>query len=336
MTTARSRVVAALALIASVFLASGAVWAESITIPLPEVTFTYAGTAGPETRIWTTEGQIQHIRRLPYVLNGVGDGLTITTEGVCNHNRSLVTLDGNFWGSDPSAEVTWGELSGTFCGTHSGKTRDWGGYSTHVYHGVSGDFEGCKLMLDGILDYATKTGSFQGTLTITAPAEPQTAAATPEVTAASVKVKAASAGATRDSLPEVTFTYAGTPGPETRIWTTEGQIQHIRRLPYVLNGVGDGLTITAEGVCNHNRSLVTLDGNFWGSDHSVEVTWGELSGTFQGTHGGKTIDWVGYSTHVYHGVSGDFEGCKLMLDGIFDYATKSGTLQGTIQYPPDE
>jgi hypothetical protein len=329
MTTTRTKVVASLALFAGVILTSGAVWAEATKIPLPEVTFTYAGAPGPETRIWTTDGQIQHIRRLPYELNGAGDDLTVAISGVCNHNRSLVTLDGNFWGSDHSVDVTWGELSGTFRGTHSGKTIDWVGYSTHVYHGVSGDFEGCKLMLDGVFDYATKSGALQGTLMVTGAAQPKAATA-------STNLKAASGGATKDTLPEVAFTYMGAPGPETRIWTTNGQIQHIRRLPYDLTGVGDDVTITVVGVCNHNRSLVTLDGNFWGSDQSVELTWGALTGTFEGSHSGKTIDWVGYSTHVYRGVSGDFEGCKLTLDGIFDYATKSGVFQGTIKYPPGE
>ncbi|MGD8501818.1 MAG: hypothetical protein PVJ86_14295 [Phycisphaerales bacterium] len=322
MTKTRTKTTAGLVLLAGVILTTGTVWGKAEKTPLPEVEFTYTGTPGPETRIWTTDGGIQHIRRLPYELTGVGDGLTITITGVCNHNRSLNTLDGNFWGHDQTVELTWGELTGTFRGTHSGKTIDWVGYSSHVYYGSGGDFEGMKLTLGGIFDYATKSGVFSGTIMVAG-------AIDGEAVTASAKV-------TKDSLPEVEFTYIGTLGPETRIWTNDGGIQHIRRLPYELTGVGDGMTIAITGTCNHSRSLETLDGNFWGDDHTVEVTWNGLTGTFRGRHTGKTIDWVGYSTHVYHGISGDFDGMKLMLDGIFDYATKSGVLEGILQGPPGE
>lgn len=162
MSAKRTKTIAGLVLVAGVILTAGTVWAKTETVPLPTIEFTYMGVPDPETSIWTTAGQIQHIRCLSYELTGSGDDPTITTTGVCNHNRSLERLDGNFWGHDESVQVTWGELTGTFRGTHSGKTIDWVGYSTHVYHGVSGDFEGCKLMLDGIFDYATKSGVLQG------------------------------------------------------------------------------------------------------------------------------------------------------------------------------
>jgi hypothetical protein len=187
-----------LALIAGTTLITGNVWAKTETFPLPTVEFTYMGTPGPETRIWTTDGQIQHIRRLPYELNGVGDDLTITITGVCNHNRSLESLDGNFWGHDQSVEVTWGELTGTFRGTHSGKTIDWVGYSTHVYHGASGDFEGCKLMLDGIFDYDTKSGILEGTLMVPGAVDADALTASAEAATASAKKPAPQLDCTMD------------------------------------------------------------------------------------------------------------------------------------------
>ncbi len=164
MTKTRIKIMTGLALVACVILVTGIVGAKATRVAVPEIPFTYGPTVWPWPGVWTTNGDIQHIRRLPYMLTGAGGDLEIVITGTCNHSRSLVTLDGNLWGDDDTVEVTWGELSGTFRGRHTGKTIDWVGYTKHVYHGISGDFVGMKLMLDGVMDYATKSGSLEGIL----------------------------------------------------------------------------------------------------------------------------------------------------------------------------
>jgi hypothetical protein len=131
------------------------------------------------------------------------------------------------------------------------------------------------------------------------------------------------------------FTYAPTQWPPPRLWTDEEGVTHMRDIPYTLNSKPDtgNMAVAMTGTCNHNRDMATGDGDFWGDDHAVEVTWGELSGTFRGHYGGITISHEGFSNHAYQGISGDFVGWKLKLNGTWDFTNKKGVLEGTLQNP---
>ena len=136
-----------------------------------------------------------------------------------------------------------------------------------------------------------------------------------------------------------TFTYGGT--HIERQWIDEDGVLHLRGITYNLNSTGGNITITIDqgGVCNHNYNLVTGDGDFWGHDHAVQVTWEGLTGTFCGSHSGiRTNHYDGTSTHIYQGIDGDFVGWKLKLNGTWnmhpDY--KEGALEGVLQNPHGE
>ncbi len=141
----------------------------------------------------------------------------------------------------------------------------------------------------------------------------------------------------KDSV-ECEFTYAPTSWPPPRMWTDEEGVTHYRDIPYTLDSkTGSGnVEINMVGTCNHNRDMSTGDGDFWGQDHIVQVTWGDLEGTFRGSYGGTTVSHTGYSNHSYQGISGDFVGWKLKLDGTWDFVSKEGVLSGTIQDPEGE
>jgi hypothetical protein len=134
------------------------------------------------------------------------------------------------------------------------------------------------------------------------------------------------------------FTYGGTADPE--MWTDEAGITHLRNIPYELNSVTDSgnMEMTMQGVCHHNRDMVTGMGDFWGEDHSVSVSWNDKSGIFEGIHNGITHDSHGYGGHLYNGIEGDFVGWKLKLRSIFYFLSeppKKGEVDG-ILYNPEE
>lgn len=82
---------------------------------------------------------------------------------------------------------------------------------------------------------------------------------------------------------------------------------------------------------------IGYDGDYWGDDQTIEVTIGEFTGTFRGSHSGiRTNHTVGHSTHIYPGISGDFVGCKLRLNGTFYFAQKNGFFEGVLHNPKGE
>ncbi|NIP51748.1 MAG: hypothetical protein GWN61_21320 [candidate division Zixibacteria bacterium] len=133
------------------------------------------------------------------------------------------------------------------------------------------------------------------------------------------------------------FDYAGT--HIAKKWIDDDNVLHLRDITYWLNSKpsSGNIEIALNGVCNHNYDMNAGDGDFWGSDHSVEVTWGDLTGTFRGHHSGtRTNHSLGNSSHVYQGVSGDFVGWKLRLNGTWDFSNKQGILEGVLHNPKDE
>ena len=141
------------------------------------------------------------------------------------------------------------------------------------------------------------------------------------------------AKATKDTV-QGEFGYAGDLS-QAKIWTDEEGVTHLRNIPYSAWST-DGLDITMYGTCNHNRDMATGDGDFWGSDHEVLVTWGDLTGTFRGRYGGITVNHAGYSNHSYQGIDGDFVGWKLRFDATWDFIAKTGAFEGILHNPHGE
>jgi len=146
--------------------------------------------------------------------------------------------------------------------------------------------------------------------------------------AGSVRAKAAT------STVSCEFDYGGT--HIAKQWIDDEGVLHLRDITYGLTCSGSVQMLLA-GVCNHNYDLVSGDGDFWGKDHTIEVSWAGLTGVFRGSHSGTRVGHTtGYSTHVYHGIGGDFEGWKLKLNGTWDFASKQGSLEGIIKDPHGE
>lgn len=137
---------------------------------------------------------------------------------------------------------------------------------------------------------------------------------------------------------DCTFAYSGT--SIGKDWTDDEGVRHLRDITYWLKSdAGSGnIEIDLDGVCNHNIDLNTGEGDFWGNDHEVVVTWGDLTGTFRGSHSGIRTDYtVGQSSHVYQGIDGDFVGWKLKLNGTWDMSSnKAGVLEGILHSPHGE
>jgi hypothetical protein len=135
------------------------------------------------------------------------------------------------------------------------------------------------------------------------------------------------------------FTYGGT--SMAKMWTDDEGVEHLRGIVYLLNSDPNSgnIIINIAGVCNHNREMVvTGDGDFWGHDHAA-VTWGDLTGTFQGIHAGIRVNFTeGSSIHVYKGIDGDLVGWTLRLNGIWnmDPDVKAGSFTGTLHNPYGE
>ena len=151
-----------LALLAGVVLMTGIVWAKSTQEPV-QGTFGYAGDLS-QAKIWTDAEGVTHLRDIPYTLTSTSGNIEIAMTGICNHNRDMVTGDGDFWGKDHEVVVTWNDLTGTFRGSYGGITVSHAGSSNHSYQGISGAFEGWKLRLNGTWDFNAKTGAFTGTI----------------------------------------------------------------------------------------------------------------------------------------------------------------------------
>ena len=118
--------------------------------------------------------------------------------------------------------------------------------------------------------------------------------------------------------PPVTGTTLVTPrGIALMEWIDEDGIWHIRGevADYEFFGDLEGVGV---GVVNINLDFSTGNGDESGYSTS-ELTWGELSGTFEGRFSVTYTGWVGIGHGVYHG-TGDFAEMKLMEDFTINLA----------------
>ena len=96
-----------------------------------------------------------------------------------------------------------------------------------------------------------------------------------------------------------------------REWIDDNGIWHIRGASSKLVFSGD---LVGEGTAVVNLNLDMLTGNGEESGHSIsQLSWGGLSGTFEGSFSVTYTAGVGDGHGVYHG-TGDFAGMKLMED----------------------
>jgi hypothetical protein len=155
-----------LVLLAGVVMITGIAWAKATEYSV-NCTFTYGSTS--MAKYWADEDGVEHIRGIVFFLNSDPNNgnITINAAGVCNHNREMVvTGEGDFWGYE-YAQVTWGDLTGTFQGSHGGIRKNfYDSSAVHIYDGIDGDFIGWKLRLNATYNMHpdVKAGSFEGTL----------------------------------------------------------------------------------------------------------------------------------------------------------------------------
>jgi hypothetical protein len=125
-------------------------------------------------------------------------------------------------------------------------------------------------------------------------------------------------------------------GPEDaeRYWVDDEGIVHYRGLPASLFTLDGPLEGTGTAVVNVNYDPVTGNGDESGTI-TFELTWGELSGTFEGRFSATYTNWVSNSSAVYHG-TGDFEGMKMMADATMSLLDFVSAYEGIILDPHGE
>ncbi len=148
----KTKILAGLVLLTATLLITGIVWANATKIPITG-TMTVQ-ISGPPERYWEDDEGWGHYRSVPSVYVFTSGDLEGTGSSVVNVNYDLLTIDGDESGS-AVINVTWGELSGTLEGRLSGTYTAGISTGTAVYHGVSGDLEGMKIMMSYIADFTT-------------------------------------------------------------------------------------------------------------------------------------------------------------------------------------
>ena len=151
MKKARTKILAGVVLLVAVLLITGIAWAKATKTPISG-TQTVQSTGTP-VRFWVDDEGIVHYRGLPGVMTFSGD-VVGTGSFVVNANLDTVTGNGDESGT-ATADLAWGELSGTIEGRFSGTYTAGISYGTGVYHGTGGDFLGMKMMWSYILDGTT-------------------------------------------------------------------------------------------------------------------------------------------------------------------------------------
>jgi len=123
--------------------------------------------------------------------------------------------------------------------------------------------------------------------------------------------------ATKSDVTGITLVTPREEHEPLREWIDDDGIWHVRGevADYEFLGDLEGIGV---GVVNINLDLLTGNGDESGYSTS-ELTWGELSGTFEGRFSVTYTEWVGVGHGVYHG-TGDFAGMKLMEDFTIDLA----------------
>ena len=148
----RTKILAGVVLLAAVLLITGIAWAKATKTPISG-TQTVQSTGAPE-RLWVDDEGILHYRGLPGVMTFPSGDVIGTGSYVVNVNLDPATGNGDESGT-ATADLTWGELSGTIEGRFTGTYTAGISYGTGVYHGIGGDFVGMKMMWSYILDGTT-------------------------------------------------------------------------------------------------------------------------------------------------------------------------------------
>ena len=103
-------------------------------------------------------------------------------------------------------------------------------------------------------------------------------------------------------------------------WEDDEGITHYCGLPAAYEFLSGDLAGTGGSMVNVNIDPLTGNGDESGAS-MFNVTWGELSGTLEGRLSATYTAGFSTGTAVYHGVSGDFKGIKLMMSYILDTTT---------------
>jgi hypothetical protein len=119
-----------------------------------------------------------------------------------------------------------------------------------------------------------------------------------------------------------------------KYWVDDEGIVHYRGLTADLLLLDGPLEGTGTAVVNINLDPATGNGDESGAV-TYQVTWGELSGTFEGRFSATYTGGFSYSSHVYHG-TGDFEGMKMMIDATMSFADFKAAYEGIILDPHGE
>jgi len=152
MKNTRTKILAGVVLLAAVLLITGIVWAKATQTPIAG-TETITVTGDP-VRFWVDDEGITHYRGLPGEIDFTSGDLDGTGSFVVNVNLDPVTGNGDESGA-ATINVTWGELSGTFEGRLTAIFTAGISSGTVVYHGISGDFQGMKMMMNYSLNTTT-------------------------------------------------------------------------------------------------------------------------------------------------------------------------------------
>ena len=147
----RTKILAGVVLLAAVLLITGIVWAKATKIPI-------AGTmtvtmSGPPARYWVDDEGITHYRGLPADYDFISGDLTGDGSSVVNVN--IDPLGNGDESGAATINATWGELSGILEGRLTATYTYGISTGTAVYHGISGDFLGMKMMLSYCMDTTT-------------------------------------------------------------------------------------------------------------------------------------------------------------------------------------
>ena len=148
----RTKILAGVVLLTAVLLITGIVWAKATHTPISG-TQTVQSTGSPVPD-WVDDEGIMHYRGLPGVMTFPSGDVTGTGSFVVNVNLDPATGNGDESGT-ATADLTWGELSGTIEGRFTGTYTAGISHGTGVYHGISGDFLGMKMMLSYCMDTTT-------------------------------------------------------------------------------------------------------------------------------------------------------------------------------------
>ena len=118
-----------------------------------------------------------------------------------------------------------------------------------------------------------------------------------------------------------------------RHWIDDEGIEHYRGLTASLLLLDGPLVGTGSAVVNINVDP------FGNGDESgavtLDVTWGDLNGTFEGRLSATYIGGISYSSTVYHG-TGDFEGMKMKVNATMSFADFVAAYEGIILDPHGE